>query len=331
MAATAEAGTRSISACFRRGALSLRANATLVLLAILQSLCFAVAVAISLLPPVLVLGGLAMLPRAETGTAGPAEIEAWISEVMARAGENLLPLGLALLGSILLGMLAVAVWAWFQGGIVGVMVAAERQALPDAHRRSGGWRWFRTFTLRDFAGWGGRYLGRFFWWFHLVVLVSLALGLVAVLLAAGVGAAYQAWGGGAAVGLGCGGAVPLAFLVLLFAAWALVAQPAVALEGSGAVRGSVIGFRVVGHRLGAAIALVMAVVVLSVLLVAAVWVVQVGLSLVTSLFGDSGGIVFLAFYFLVGVFQMLASAAVNLFGLTTGTALVAAEAGSTAR
>ena len=328
MAATVEGGARSIVDCFRRGVLSLRANAGLIPLAIVQNLAFTLAVIVSLLPPVLVLGGLALLrPGGEQPVAGP-DIEAWIGDVVARAGQSLLPLSLAILASLLLGLLAVAVWAWFQGGILGVMIAAERQALADAHRRAGGWRWFRTYTLRDFAGWGGRYLGRYFAWFHLVVLLSLGFAVLGVLLVAGAVAAYRTWGGGAAVGLGCGGLVPLAFLALLFAAWTILAQPAVALDGSGAVRGSAVALRVLTRRLGASIGLLLVLVVLSVVLGVVVWIAQLVVSLLSSMAGEQEFLVWTGLYLMVALGQLVASVALNLLGFSTGAALVVAEAGS---
>ena len=72
---------RSAIDCLRRAALSTRANAGLVLLALLQSFLFTVLFVVSLLPPVLVLGGMALLQGAWTAEA----LEEWLAGLADRA------------------------------------------------------------------------------------------------------------------------------------------------------------------------------------------------------------------------------------------------------
>ncbi|MGD2113493.1 MAG: hypothetical protein PVG07_00465 [Acidobacteriota bacterium] len=313
--------TRSALDCFQRGVLSARANLGLVWMGLLQSLAVSVLFVASLVPPVLVLGGPALL---DLDLSDPTALERWLGGLGATLAGRLPALALGLLASTLIGLLAVVVWGWFQGGIVGVLVAAERQAHPEAGRRSGGWRWFRTFSLQDFAGWGGRNLWRFFWWFHVMLTAWLAFSLLAVLLLAGAGVAWESWGGGAGFGLGCGGTFPLLFLFWVLAAWSFLSQPAVALPENGAWSGSVRGFRILGRRLGAASFLLLTVLVLSFALGILGTMVRLGFDLVL----PDRLSVQLGVLGVVAVLQSLVAVALNLFAYAAYAALVIPETGS---
>jgi len=309
--------------CLRRAALSIRANFGLVWLRLLQELLFAVLFVASLVPPLVVLGGAALFE----GEWSEAALEGWIAGLGDQLAGVALPLTLAVLASLVIGLLVVMVWGWFEGGVLGVLVAAERQAVPGAEDRAGGWRWFRTFSLRDFSGWGGRYLWRFFWFFHLAFTVLLVLLLLMLLLVLGAVYGGESWGPGAAFGIGCGGALPLVFLFLVYALWFNVAQPAVALEESGAVRGSSLGLRIVGRRLGAS---------LLILLVAIVAAVGVGLFFsigqwTAALFAQDSFTALITIYLVFGLLQMVVGAVVNLYVLAAYTSLVVAEAGGAPR
>lgn len=312
---------RSAIDCLRRGALSTRANWALIPLSVAQSFAFAILLLISFVVPLLVIGGAALLGIDFTHLSS---VEEWLQAFDPAAIDwsgQWVPLLLGGLSAFILSLAAVVVWAWFQGGILGVLTAAERQAHPEAERRAGAAAWFRTYSWRDFSGWGARYLWRFFWFFHLSVTVSLLILLLFVLLVLGVVAAETGMGTGAAFGLGCGGALPLGFLILLYALWYMAAQPALAREDGGLWAGAREGLRVAGRRLGAALLFLIVLLVASVIAAMASWLFQVGLQL-----GAGDGVaVAIALYLAVAVIQALVGAIFTIWGFGSFAALVAAE------
>ena len=128
-----------------------------------------------------------------------------------------------------------------------MLTAADRQApggVPRDHRV------FRTFSWRDFFGWGGRYLWRFFWIYNLFGAIFLLIVLVGTLLAAlAVGAADQ-WGPPAAFGIGCGGALPLFFAAVVLGIWMVLAQADLGRIESSVGQAARRGWRVLTRRLG---------------------------------------------------------------------------------
>jgi len=312
---------RSALGCFQRGVLSTRANFGLVGMAVLQNLVVVVLFVVSVVPLILVIGGRDLFAGGVHDMSDVGRIDAWLGDLPKQLEGHLGALLLGVLASLLVGMLAVVVWAWFQAGLVGTLLSGERQAHPEAELRAGGWRWFKTFSLTDFAGWGGRHLWRFFWYFHVMITAWMVLALVATILLFGVGVAWQSWGGLAATGLGCGGTIPLAFLFWVLAAWSLLAQPAVALPESGAVSGSLLGFRVLGHRLGAASLLLLTVLVLS---IASGLVVGMGRAIFDLVFQESWllrlGLVVVS---ILG--QWVVASVVNVFALAGFAALVVGD------
>lgn len=305
--------------CLRRGFLSSRANWGLVPMKLLQDLLLSVLLIASFVPPLLVLGGFVLLE----GGFSEAALQDWIAGLGDEIATRVVPLVLAVVASLVIGLLAVVVWAWFEGGMLGVLVAAERQALPRAEDAPGGWRWFRTFTLRDFSGWGGRYLWRYFWFFHLALTVSLVFAFLLALLLVGAVAGNERWGPGAAIGIGCGGALPLVFAVVVYALWFSAAQPAVALEGSGSVRGSALGLRVVGRRLGASLLIGLTFLVV---LTVVYMVLALG-NFAAELFLKSSVAAWLTVYLSVTLVQLAVSSALNVYLLAAFSSLVVAEAG----
>jgi hypothetical protein len=314
---------RSAIDCLRRGFLSTRANWGLLPLKVLQDLLVTLLFVASFLPPVVVLGGLALFAGEWSETA----LEDWLAGLAGELGARLVPFLLAVLASLVIGLAAVAVWAWFEGGILGVLVAAERQAHPRAADRPGAWGWFKTFSLRDFSGWGGRYLWRFFWFFHLALTASLVFVLLVGLLVLGAVYGNESWGPGAALGIGCGGALPLAFALLVYGLWYSAAQPAVALEGSGTLRGSALGLRVVGRRLGASFLILLVVAVVAVVVYLVLGLGQMG----AGLFLEDRFGAWIALYVVFSLVQMAFGAALSVFLLAAYTSLVVAEAGEAPR
>lgn len=314
---------RSAIDCLRRASQSLRSNGGLIPLALLQHVLVGVLFVVSLAPPFLVLGGMALLQ----GEPSVAALEEWLAGLATALAAGLVPLALAVLASFVLGILAVYVWGWFQGGMLGVLVAAERQAPSGAEDRAGGWRWFRTFSVRDFAGWGGRYAWRFFWFFHLSLTVSLLLVLAGLLIAFAAGVAREAWGLPAAYGIGCGASLPLLFGFVVYALWNLAAQPAVALPESGTLRGARIGLRVVGRRPGAVLLIFLAFVVVSVVAWLVLAVAQAGVGLLV----PDDLAVWIALYGLFSLVQWTLSAALTVFATGGFASLVVSEAAGEAR
>jgi len=133
-----------------------------------------------------------------------------------------------------------------------VLTAAERQALPGAAR---GREWFRTFSLRNFFGWGGRYLWRFFGFVNLWMAAWIGVLLLFVFWFFLIAGGGQRWGKPGALGIGCGSALPVLFVVLVVSFWGLVAQADLAREGSGVWAAAATGLRVLGARFGAVVAL----------------------------------------------------------------------------
>jgi hypothetical protein len=308
---------RSAVDCLRRAGLSLRANWVLVPLALLQGLCTLLLFLLSLLPPFLVLGGRALLDV--DWTVEGAEI--WLRQLLAAASSQPLALTLALVASLVVGTLAMIVWAWFEGGIYGVLVAAERQALPDAQDRAGGVAWFAATTGRDFAGWGGLYMWRYFWWLQIGLAFALGLLLLYTLIALGAVLGYEAWGGAAAYGIGCGGALPFLFALFVLVLWNQTSPPAVALPESGAARGTGAGFRLIGRRPGAVLLVFLCWLVLFVVVAILFWVFDLAFGL-----GTGSLVQVSAMGLVLGLVEWLVNACIGVFGRAAFTSLVAAEA-----
>jgi hypothetical protein len=235
--------------CLRRGGANLAANWELVLVQWLGSVLFTFLFFLGLLPPLLAIG----FGLFRQGFTSPGNAERALAELAGRLGELGPSLLVALLGTLAVWTFACTLYCFVQAGTFGVLSAGDRQAPPGPPPRDR--RWFRTFSLGDFSGWGGRYLWRFCAFFGVAGLFGI---LWMLLLAAWLGfAAYGAsrWGGGAGFGIGCGGALPVLFLSLLLFAWFYVAQADLARDGSGAWRAARRAFDVIGRRLGAVILL----------------------------------------------------------------------------
>ncbi|HEX6202239.1 MAG TPA: hypothetical protein VF100_04480 [Thermoanaerobaculia bacterium] len=207
-----------------RGFATLRANWQLVPVTWLQQVLVTALLVLGLAVPVAAIGG-------EVGLReGWEAVAAWQPASGAEAAEDLalavepiaLPLVVALLGTAVVWGLAVIAFCWFQGGFFGILLAAERQALPGPPRD---WRLFRTWDRALFFGWARRLVWRYFGFWNLwglVFLAWLAAALV-VFLAARAAAARWAEAGFAAVG--CGGALALLASLVVLVAWGIVAPP----------------------------------------------------------------------------------------------------------
>jgi hypothetical protein len=231
----------SAAGCLRRGWTNLSANWELVLLQWLQSFLVAALMALGLFLSLLIVG--ANLLRAD-GIA---------VHQLARRLEELSPaLLLALAALLAVWLSSLLLHCYFQAGTFGILTAADRQALPGARRRRD---FFRTFSLRDFLGWGGLYVWRFFGVVLLFGIALCGLGGAALLWLLSTAVGGGEWGSPAALGIGCGGALPLGFLALVTGLWFHLAQAGLVREGSGVRAASRQGLAVLGRRLGAVISL----------------------------------------------------------------------------
>jgi hypothetical protein len=236
----------SAADCLRRGWTNLAANWELVVIHWLQSLVVVALLALSVALPVATLGTDALL----TGRSAGRVLQV-VTARLDRLSPGVTMAGIAMLAVWLLSLL---VHCWFQAGAYGVLAAADRQALPGPRRQR---LLFRTFSLRDFSGWGGLYLGRYFRLLVLVWALALPLGMAILMWLITLGVGGQVWGRGAVMGIGCGGALPLGFLFLVAGLWSHVAQADLAREGSGVGAASRRGLAVLGRRLGAVFVLVL--------------------------------------------------------------------------
>lgn len=241
----------SAADALRRGLANLAANWELVLVNWLGSLVLTMLVVAGLLPVFLVLG--LDLFRQFFSQMGRGEDAAQLwSELVSRWSGPSPALLLAGLGTVAVWTFVSILFCYLQAGTFGVLAAGDRQAPPGVPRDR---RFLRTFSLRDFFGWGGLYFGRFLRFFALyfIAVFFLALLVMAWIVFAVYGGAR--WGGGAALGIGCGGVLPLAFLALLTIAWLYVAQADLTREDSGALAAGRRALEVIGRRLGAVILL----------------------------------------------------------------------------
>jgi hypothetical protein len=228
----------------RRGFASLSANRGLVWLGWLQGLVLWALTVGGLLLPLAALGlglgeSLAFLIE---GEAPPFTQD--FDHRLERAVPALIAATLAMLA---VWTLAFFVYCWFQAGTYGVLIAADRQAPPGARDRE----LFATFSRRNFAGWAGRYLWRYFWLLNIYLLLATPLLVLAMVWLVAIAFGAERWGMPAAVGIGCGGALPLGFLAAVLALGMWLSMADAAREGSGPMIALRTGLRVLGRRLGA--------------------------------------------------------------------------------
>ncbi len=240
--------------CIQRGMSSLRANWELVLVQILQSVVVTVIAIAGLLPPLAVIGfGIFDAVRGFS-PGNPLAWQRLLSSWLETLTVNLPALLAACVATLVVWLLAFLVYCYFQGGIYGVLAAADRQAPPGAVR---GVDWFRTFSLRDVRGWGARYVWRFFAFWNLVLLVASAWLLATVGWIALVVWGQMKWGMGAAFGIGCGGALPIVFGWVAFGLWAALSAAALPDATANMLSAARHGLVVLGRRLGGVLLIVL--------------------------------------------------------------------------
>jgi len=237
--------TLSAVGCLRRGWTNLSANWELVMIQWLESFLVAALTALGLVLALLILG----LNALDAGQWTSREIE----EALRRLADSSPTLLMALTALLAIWLLTLLVHCFFQAATYGILTAADRQALPGARRQR---LLFRTFNRRDFLGWGSLYMWRFFGMLVLFWGLMLSMAVAVLLWLAVLGVGGVRWGTPAALGIGCGGALPLGFLLLALGLWFQVAQAGLAGEGTGVRSAARQGLTVLGRRLGTVIVLV---------------------------------------------------------------------------
>lgn len=230
----------SAADCLRRGWTNLSANWELVVIQWLGSFLVLVLLAFGLVLPLVILG-IDVLADALIS-------KRLIEDVLRRLADFRPGLSMALVAMMAVWLLTLLLHCFFQAGAFGVLASGDRQALPGPRRNR---QLFRTFSLRDFCGWGGLYVWRFLGVRVLFCGLIAALGGAVLFWLIFMAVGGGTWGGSAAFGIGCGGALPLAFLALVLGLWFQVAQADLAREGSGVRTASRRGLHVLGRRLGA--------------------------------------------------------------------------------
>jgi hypothetical protein len=230
--------------CLRRGWANLSANWELVPLQWLEGVLLTGLAALGAFLSLLIVG-------ASLAGVGSAAGAAALARRLAGLSPALL---MALVAGLAVGAAALLLHCWFQAGTFGVLAAAERQALPGPRRSRD---FFRTFSRRDFLGWGGLYVWRFLGAALLFGALALALGGAALLWLLLTALGGVRWGSPAAFGIGAGGALPVGFLSLALALWLPLAQAGLARDGASLRTASRQGLDVLGRRLGAVAALVL--------------------------------------------------------------------------
>jgi hypothetical protein len=263
-------------AAVQRGLFSLRANWELVVVVWLRSLLMFGLVVLGLLPPMWVLGERDLVGALTMDAAGWSRWSASATQRFLASQEQLLaPMLMALGITFLIWTLAFVLYCHLQGGILGTLVAADRQCASGLPRH---WELFRTFSLRGLVGWGQRHVWRYFWLLNLLLALYLVWMLLAVCLVGLAVLAAQRWGGPAAFGLGCVGAMPLLFGLLVLGLGSKLAQAALPSAEATVWSSLRRAAEVLGTRLGA-------VVLLTILWILAAMTVGVVLATVSFLIG----------------------------------------------
>lgn len=255
----------SVIDCLARGLGSLRANWELVVVQWLLGIVVTALVIVGFLPVLLVIGP-EVIGSLTAGADWAKAVAGGWPAIEERLAGLWAPLLVAALAMTLIWVLAALVYSFLTGGVLGVLMAGDRQA-PAGRPRD--WRWFRTFSGRDLVGWGGRYVWRYFVLVGLWGAIFLGWSVVVLLVAGLTVWGAQRWGGSAAAGIGCGGALPLTFLTLVLFAWSPLSFADLAQEDSRAGKALRRSLQILARRLGAVLLLI-------VLLVAATVAVSVG-------------------------------------------------------
>ena len=227
--------------CIGRGIANLRANWQLALLQLLQTVVCTALAAIGLVGVVMLFGASFLFQLGD-----PADWSTALERLEdLSVSTSLLAMGLAAT-AILLTVLGL-VYCWFQAGILATLERGERQApLVKAVEP----QFFRTFSGRNFMGWGHAGAWRYFNFLSVVTLLgAVVLGLYTIAIAIGVTATGDVAGAGAAV-VGCLALLPFLILVVVLNLWLVVGMALLPREGLGLWRAARESLGILWRRLG---------------------------------------------------------------------------------
>ncbi len=262
--------------CVRRGLLNFRANWELVLVQFAGGILVAIVFLVGLLPVFFVFGLAAIRSifgaARESWRVSPAAAD----ELGRFLAGNLIPLGLALIATACIWTVALIVHSYFQGGMLGVLMAGERRASAP---REIGWQEFRSFSLAVFADRGRRFVWRYFWLINLFGAIGLAVGAIALSAVALAAVAGRDVGPGAAIAVGCGLALLVVPVAVFFVVWYSLAQAELARETSSTLAASRRALTILARRPGAVLMILLLMFVVAITLAVVFLTVSFGLQL----------------------------------------------------
>jgi hypothetical protein len=226
-----------------RGFANVRANRELVLVQVAAGVLLAASILVPMLFFIVRLG----VPLRTLSATNPQAIAEALANIEPDLGRLFSLLGMGLLVMLVVGTLVFILYCWFQAGTLAVLLAGEAQAPA---MRGVPHEVFRTFSWPGFVGWASRYGLRIFWINNLFLLFMTLLLLVLALpflLAAGLSD-----GEFSPVGcvVGCGLALPVGFVGLVFVLAMMVAQICAVEEGATTMGATRRAFTITGRRLG---------------------------------------------------------------------------------
>lgn len=226
-----------------RGFANVRANRELILIQIASGILLGASILVPVLFFLVRLG----VPLRTFSATNPEAVAQALAAIEPDLGRIISLLGMGLLVMLVVGTLVFILYCWFQAGTLAVLLAGEAQApvrrgVPSAV--------FRTFSWAGFVGWASRYGLRIFWINNLFLLFLTLLLLVLALpflLMAGFSE-----GDIAPVGcvVGCGLALPVGFIGLVFVLAMMVAQICAVEERATTMGATRRAFTITGRRLG---------------------------------------------------------------------------------
>lgn len=298
-----------------RGAANVRANLELLVVTTLGTVAIGLMVVLSFLPWIATLG---LDPSWLSGQApDPQRIEDFFDQ-LAQGGELLARLGGFLLSFSLALTLASILYCWYQGGILGLLVAGDAQAPQGPGRES---ILFRIWSFRHFLFEAHRLTWRLLLFLTLFLAIWAAFAALTLGLFVGAGLLGSERGAATGCAVACGILLPLMFVGFALMAAAQLGQADLVRPESGVLAATRNAFSILGRRLGAAAALL-----------AIFFVVSLGLGiafatvgLVTDFVASSQPAIHFALRALLMLFQLVAGGLVNLVSAAAFVALVRSE------
>lgn len=296
--------------CVGRGIANLRANWELVLLQLVQTVVCGVMVVVGVVGLVMVLGASFLFQLSD-----PAD---WSTALERLEGFSINPglLAIGLAATTILLSLVGLVYCWFQAGIMATLERGERQAPPTLPADP---RLFRTFSGRNFRGWGNGGAWRYFNFFSVLSLVATAI-LGVYVIAAVIAAAAMGEGVGMTV-VGCVAVLPLVALLMMFNLWFLVGMTLLPRQEFGVWSATRVALSILWRRLGGALLIALLFILASVGVALIFWPLGQGMS--AALEGSLPA--WFAVQFLLTVAQWLVNGILTVALFASVTSLVRTE------